>query len=451
MSDPVFIADQWSSKENRDPDPFDDINPPLNHDQALIESSRCYYCYDAPCIEACPTGINIPGFIAKINQRNPMGAADEILSENIMGGTCARACPVEVLCENACVRNAQQHKPVKIGLLQRYATDTLFETGKQPFSRAADSGKCIAIVGAGPAGLSCAHALARFGHKISLFDCHKKAGGLNEYGLAKYKMVNDFAQQELAFILAIGNIELNTETTLGKDILLNDLRRDYDAVFLGIGLAGVNALAIEGEELNGVKNAVDFIAELRQSNNYSRLHPGCNVVVIGGGNTAIDIASQAKRLGAKNVTIVYRRGPEAMSATQHEQQVAKYDDASIKYWAQPRKLIGENGHVCAVEFEYTQLDQNSCLMGTGQTFTIQADTVYKAIGQHFVKCPIEENHKELLQLKDGRIAVNADRQTSLTNVYAGGDCIFANEDLTVQAVQDGKIAALAIHKQLMQG
>lgn len=440
-----------TSSKQQDADPFSDIAPPLNHNQALIESSRCYYCYDAPCMEACPTGINIPGFIAKINQDNPLGAAKEILSDNIMGGTCSRACPVETLCEEACVRTTQQHKPVKIGMLQRYATDTLFEKGEQPFTRAANTGKRIAVVGAGPAGLSCAHGLAQLGHQVFVYDSKPKGGGLNEYGLAAYKMVDDFAQKELAFILSIGNIEFCAERILGTNLSLADLRRDHDAVFLGLGLAGVNALNIEGEEFAGVSSAVDYIAQLRQTDNRESLPVGRDVVVIGGGNTAIDIASQVKRLGAKNVTIVYRRGQQHMGATEHEQHVAKDDDASIKYWAQPRRIIGENNQVQAMEFEYTQLDNNNRLMGTGDTFTIKADTVFKAIGQHFIASPIEDNANDLLELQSGRIAVNADRQTSLPDVFAGGDCIYGGEDLTVQAVQDGKIAAQAIHQQLTKG
>ncbi len=426
---------------------FADVHPPLDRKQALIESSRCYFCYDAPCMQACPTGIDIPGFIRKIATDNVKGAAVTILQENIMGGACARVCPVEILCEAACVRAAPEAKPVRIGALQRYATDWLFDRKIQPFQRAAPSGKRVAVVGAGPAGLACAHRAALLGHAVTVFEAKPKAGGLNEYGIAAYKVPNDFAQAEVDFILSLGGICIEFGKALGRDLNLAALRRDHDAVFLGMGLAGVNALQLEGETMAGVEDAVAYIEQLRQAPDKSTLAIGRRVVVIGGGNTAIDIAVQAKRLGAEDVTIVYRRGAAQMGATGHEQEFAQVNGVRIKHWARPVRLIAHQGRLKEVEFEYTQLDDKGRLMTTGDRFSLLADMLFKAIGQTFVPAPLQQGSAEPLDIRDGRILVNADRQTSLPDVWAGGDCI-PGEDLTVSAVQDGKIAAHAIDRHL---
>jgi dihydropyrimidine dehydrogenase (NAD+) subunit PreT len=426
---------------------FADIHVPLDRKRALIEASRCYFCFDAPCLEACPTGIDIPGFIRKISTDNVKGAAVTILSENIMGGACARVCPVEILCEAACVREAQEEKPVQIGALQRYATDWLFEQKLQPFARAKSTGKRVAVVGAGPAGLSCAHRLSMLGHDVTVYEARPKAGGLNEYGIAAYKVPNDFAQHEVGFILSLGGIKIEHGKTLGRDISLAGLRRDYDAVFLGVGHAGVNALALEGEDMPGVMDAVAYIERLRQTADKGSLEIGRRVVVIGGGNTAIDIAVQAKKLGAEDVTIVYRRGPDNMSATWHEQALAQTNGVGIKHWARPVRLIGHKGQLKEVEFEYTQLDERGRLMTTGDRFTLLADMLFKAIGQNFVPDPLGKDAKQVIELRDGRIQVNAEHQTSLTDVWAAGDCV-PGEDLTVSAVQGGKIAAHSIDRSL---
>jgi glutamate synthase (NADPH/NADH) small chain len=428
---------------------FSDLLPALDRRRAVIEADRCYFCYDAPCVEACPTGIDIPSFIHKISTNNVKGAATDILTANIMGGACARVCPVEELCEDACVRNTQNSQPVKIGRLQRYAVDGLMaRDDKQIFTRKASTGKKVAVVGGGPAGMSCAHRLATLGHDVVVFEAHEKAGGLNEYGIAAYKLPDDFAQKELDYILSIGGIEIRNSQVLGDNIQLEDLRRDYDAVFLAMGLAGVNKLGLEGEDLEGVENAVDYIAQLRQAKDFADLPVGRKIVVIGGGNTAIDIAIQTKRLGAEDVTLVYRRGPDEMSATWHEQELAQENGVLIKHWAQPKRLIGWNGHVRQIEFEYTQLDGNGKLMGTGDTFTLLVDTVYKAIGQYFVPSPLQDGGRDLLTITPkGKIAVNEDCQTSLDNVWAGGDCT-EGQDLTVAAVEDGKRAAIAIDRAL---
>ena len=426
---------------------FGDVEAPLDAKRALIDSSRCLFCHDAPCIEACPTGIDIPGFIRKIGTGNTKGAAVTILSENVFGGACARVCPTEVLCEEACVRNHSEDKPVNIGALQRYATDHLFASGAQPFARAASSGKRVAVVGGGPAGLACAHRLAMLGHAVALFEAKDKLGGLNEYGVAAYKVADDFAQREVDFILSLGGIQAWPGAALGRDIALNQLRKDYDAVFLGLGLAGVNALQAEGEDMAGVEDAVAYIARLRQTRDKATLPVGRKIVVIGGGNTAIDIAVQTKRLGAEDVTIVYRRGAAQMSATMHEQEFAQTNGVKIKHWARPTRVLGEGGRLSAAEFEYTQMEGGK-LVGTGERFTLAADMLFKAIGQTFLPDPLVNGAAQPLELKSGRIAVNEDQQTSLPGVYAGGDCVFGGQDLTVQAVQDGKVAAHAIDRYL---
>ena len=441
MSTPGDIAAGRLSSEEYQRN-FDDVEPPLERQHALVEASRCYFCHDAPCLEACPTGIDIPGFIRKIATDNIKGSAITILEENIMGGACARVCPTEILCEQACVRTAQEGKPVNIGALQRYATDWLFERRIQPFQRMAPSGKRVAVVGGGPAGLACAHRLAMRGHEATVFEARAKGGGLNEYGIAAYKVPHDFAQREVAFILSLGGIDLRCGQALGRDVTLAQLRRDHDAVFLGTGLAGVNALKLEGESLKGVEDAVAYIERLRQAADKSKLPIGRRVVVVGGGNTAIDIAVQAKRVGAEDVTIVYRRGPENMGATQHEQEFAQTNGVKIKHWARPLRLIAEGGVLKAVEFERTGAEAGR--------FTLEADMLFKAIGQVFVAAPYGVDTKELLQLKNGRIAVNGDRRTSLPKVWAGGDCI-EGPDLTVSAVEDGKVAAHAIDRVLKQG
>ncbi len=422
---------------------FGDAHPPLTPAQALVEADRCLFCYDAPCVAACPTGIDIPSFIRKIGTGNLKGSAQDILSANIMGGMCARVCPTEILCEQACVRNTYEDKAVQIGALQRRATDWLFEQDIQLFTRAEPTGKKVAVVGGGPAGLSAAHKLATLGHDVTVYEGRAKLGGLNEYGIAAYKTPFNFAQKEVDYILAVGGITVVTDWKLGRDGSLDDLVKGFDAVFLGLGLAGVNALNAPGEDLPGVENAVDFIARLRQSSDLSQLPIGRRVIVIGGGNTAIDAATQAKRLGAEDVTLVYRRGVETMTATPVEQEWAQINGVKIKHWAKPVKVESADGMVGGVTFEYTTL-QGGAVVGTGETFTLAADQVFKAIGQTYA-----EPEFPGLALEKGRIKVDADRKTSLAKVWAGGDCVAGGQDLTVASVEDGKRAALSIHATLM--
>ena len=423
---------------------FADAHPPMTAVQALLEAERCYYCFDAPCTTACPTGIDIPTFIARIAQGNLRGAARTILEENVLGGMCARVCPTEVLCEQACVRCTQEDKPVEIGALQRHATDAYFaQPGAPLFTRAPASDKRVAVVGAGPAGLACAHRLAMMGHAVTLFDDKPKLGGLNEYGLATYKTVDDFAQKEIRWLLSIGGIEVRPKHSLGRDMHLDALARDFDAVFLGLGLAGVNTLGIAEPASTAARAAVDFIAELRQAPSPAAVPVGRRVVVIGGGMTAVDAAVQSKLLGAEDVTMVYRRGPEAMSASGHEQQWAQTNGVRIKHWGAPQQVLVADGRVRGVRFARTAL-QGERLVDTDERFDIEADMVLTAIGQVFEAQPLGLS----LDLKGGRIATDAEGKSSHPKIWAGGDCRAGGRDLTVEAVQHGKLAAMSIDATL---
>jgi dihydropyrimidine dehydrogenase (NAD+) subunit PreT len=423
---------------------FADVAPPLSRDQALVAANRCYFCYDAPCITACPTGIDIPAFIRKIQTDNLKGAATEILAANPLGGMCARVCPTEILCEGSCVRNAQESQPVQIGALQRHATDWIYENDVALFKRASETGRHIAVVGAGPAGLACAHKLALAGHRVTIYDARGKGGGLNEYGIAAYKTVEQFAQREIDWLLSVGGIDLKCGVALGVDISLAQLREDYDAVFLSMGLAGVNALGVEGDTLEGVHSAVDFIEVLRQTQDLSKLPVGRRVVVIGGGNTAVDVAVQSRKLGAQWVTMVYRRGVDSMSATWAEREFAQKSGVTLIEHARPVRILALDGVVTGVEFEQTVIDEGR-LKGTGDVFTVPTDMVFKAIGQTLVSFG---PGFELLATVGGKIEVDAHGATSLAGVWAGGDCAQTGTDLTVQAVEDGKRAAQSIDRAL---
>ncbi len=422
---------------------FAEAHPLLTRPQALIEAERCYYCFDAPCVAACPTGIDIPSFIQRIAQENLRGAAEAILTANPLGGMCARVCPTEVLCEAACVRQTNEGKPVEIGALQRVATDALMaKPGKPLFTRGQPTGRRVAVVGAGPAGLACAHGLARRGHEVDLFDARPKLGGLNEFGIATYKTVDDFAQREVDWLLSIGGITPHCDQKLGRDVTLDGLLAQYDAVFLGLGLGGVNALGIAEPELPGLRDAVDFIAELRQSEP-ADVVVGRRVVVIGGGMTAVDAAVQSKLLGAEAVTLVYRRGMDGLSASTHEQHWAQTHGVSIRPWARPLAVQAEGGVLTGMHFAVTAM-QGGALTDTGERFTLAADLVLRAIGQSLVAEPIGS----AITLKSGRIATDAEGRTSLARVWAGGDCRAGGRDLTVEAVEHGKRAAASIDHDL---
>lgn len=418
---------------------FKDLHPPLSDHEALVESDRCYFCHDAPCMQACPTSIDIPMFIREIQTGQAKSAAKTIFDQNILGGMCARVCPTETLCEEVCVRQAAEGKPVKIGQLQRYATDKLMAEGVHPYKQGAPTGKRVAVIGAGPAGLACAHRLAIHGHEVTIFEARKKPGGLNEYGIASYKTVDDFAQKEVDFVLAIGGIAVKHGMALGGKLKLEDLKRDFDAVFLGVGLAGVNALGAKHEKAAGVDDAVAFIADLRQVKDLSKLPVGRRVAVIGGGMTAIDVAVQSKLLGAEDVTIFYRRGPKQMKASRYEQELAQTRGVKIKHWVAPKKVIEKKKRAVGLELEYMK-EGNGKLSATGETFKVPADMIFKAIGQGYV-----DVCGGVLALDGGRIKVDGERRTSVAGIWAGGDCAAGGKDLTVAAVDDGRRAAESIN------
>ena len=420
---------------------FDDLHPPLTPHEALVAADRCYFCHDAPCVTACPTDIDIPLFIRQIATGTPEAAARTIFDQNILGGMCARVCPTEDLCEGACVRELAEGKPVEIGRLQRHATDSLMARQGHPFARAAATGKRIAVVGAGPAGLACAHRLAMKGHDVVIHEALGTPGGLNAFGIAAYKATDDFAGREVDWLCQIGGIEIRNGSALGADVTLEELTQDYDAVFLGVGLGGVNALGIAGDDKDGVRDAVGFIADLRQADDLTTLPVGRNVVVIGGGMTAVDAAVQSKLLGALNVTIAYRRGRDAMGASRYEQDLAASHGVQLLFNVQPVAVHG-NGAAVEIELEYTT-DDGTGLRGTGETIRLPADQVFRAIGQTLTTdCG--------LALDGRKIKVDAAGRTSHPKVWAGGDCT-PGDDLTVVAVAEGRDAAENIHKTLTGG
>ena len=424
------------SKEQLDTN-FSDLHPEFDAHEAAVAADRCYFCYDAPCVTACPTSIDIPLFIRQIATDMPLASAKTIFDQNILGGMCARVCPTETLCEEACVREVAEGKPVEIGRLQRYATDVSMRSGQHPYARADITGKKIAIVGAGPAGLAAAHRLAMLGNDVDIFDAGVKPGGLNEFGIAAYKATDNFAQDEIEWLLQIGGIKLHNGKALGKDFTLNDLSKSHDATFIGIGLDSFRNLSLDNENLSNVENAVDFIARLRQSSDFSEVPVGSNVVVIGGGMTAIDAAVQSKLLGAEEVTLVYRGSQTKMPASQYEQEIAKSKGVRIIFNAKPVNIEGS----AAVEnIEFEQAVKGS---SDNKNFVLKTDHVLKAIGQ------LLTDDSQNLEIEGSKIKVNALFETSVNNVWAGGDCVSAGDDLTVTAVAQGRDAAENIHSKLM--
>jgi dihydropyrimidine dehydrogenase (NAD+) subunit PreT len=421
---------------------FADLHVPLEPHEVRVAADRCYFCYDAPCVTACPTDIDIPLFIRQISTDRSEAAAKTILDMNILGGMCARVCPTEVLCEHACVREVSEGKPVEIGRLQRHATDRLMAKNIHPFDRAAATGKKVAVVGAGPAGLSCAHRLALKGIDVTIYDARSKAGGLNEYGIAAYKSTNDFAAKEVAWLLSIGGITIENNKTLGIDMTLDGLSSDFDAVFLSVGLGGVNALSMSSEDDTCMSDAVGFIETLRQTTDLASIPIGRNVVVIGGGMTAVDAAVQSKLLGAEQVTIAYRRGREAMSASRYEQDLAASHGVKLLFNVQPVTLETLEPSAALV-LEYTAT-KDGRLTGTGETMRISADQVFSAIGQTLAT-------DGGLALDGRKISVTGAGRTSRDRVWAGGDCASGGDDLTVTAVAEGRDAAMDIYVTLMGG
>ena len=431
---------------------FSDIHPPFEtKEAALVEANRCLFCYDAPCTKSCPTGIDVPKFIKQITTDNIKGSAHTIFVSNIFGGGCSRVCPVEKLCEGSCVYNLMDEAPIPIAKLQRYATEKAIEEKWKLFDRKPSTGKKVAIVGAGPAGLSCAHVLSREGIDITVFEKESKGGGLMTYGIAAYKVTPQFCSDEVDFIASLGGIEIKYNQELGKDISLQQLQQQYDAVFLGIGVGLANKLNIPGEELEGVEDAIAFIYNLR-SKTYADIAVGDKVAIIGMGMTAIDAATQAKRLGAKEVTMVYRRTEAEKNCTQAELDIAKLDGCQMLWLAAPKEIIGENGKVKALVCDVMKLGApdysgKPAPVPTGETITLEVDMIIKATGQKPYEVLVQQNG--LLHTK-GRIIIHDDGSTNIPGLFAGGDCVNGGKEV-VDAVQAGKDAAQAILKSLALG
>ncbi len=416
---------------------FSDINPGLSPHEAMVEADRCYFCYDAPCVTACPTGIDIPLFIRQISTGTPRAAAKTIFDSNILGGMCARSCPTENLCEGACVREVAESEPVEIGRLQRFATDTLMDENIHPYTRAHETGKIIAVIGSGPAGLACSHRLAMHGHNVEIFEEKSFLGGLNQTGIATYKTVNDFAQQEVEWLLKIGGIKFQLNKTV-KDLEdLHKLTQDYDAVFVGSGLGDVNRLNIGSDKL---QEAVTFIEELRLASDYGNIPIGKNVVVIGGGMTAIDAGVQSKLLGSENVTIAYRRSRSDMGASEHEINLALKNGVKLLTNAVPLGMSGDGTDEKLILGRTEIIDGK--IQQTEDTIELPVDQVFMAIGQKL------EFDPGSLAIDAGKIVVDSHGRTSVPGIWAGGDCTNLGEDLTVTAVAQGRDAAEDIHRHL---
>jgi dihydropyrimidine dehydrogenase (NAD+) subunit PreT len=434
---------------------FSDIHPPFEtKDGAVVEANRCLFCYDAPCMKSCPTSIDVPLFIRQITTDNVKGSAKTIFESNILGAGCSRVCPVEKLCEGACVYNLMGEKPIEIARLQRYSTEKAIDENWQLFERTPsvfsplEKPKRVAIVGAGPAGLSCAHVLARQGVDSVIFEKEKRGGGLMTYGVAGYKVTREFCEDEVNYITSIGGIDIQYEKTLGKNVFLDDLQRDFDAVFLGIGVGLARPLSIEGENLAGVVNALEFIYDIR-TRPLSKIAVGDKVAVIGLGMTAIDAATQAKRLGATEVTIVYRRTEDEKPCTDVEVDIARLDGVNFVFLAAPKEIVGSRGRVKKLICEKMRLGEvdesgRRAPTPTGEMLSLEVDMVIKAAGQ----MPFESLVRDAnLANKYGKIVVNTEGGTNFAGVFAGGDAVNGGREV-VDAVQAGKVGAAGILKYL---
>lgn len=430
---------------------FEEMFGGLTAYSATVEANRCLYCYDAPCIQACPTSINIPSFIKKIASNNMKGSARVIMEANPVGASCARVCPTIELCEGACVLNSEE-KPIQIGHLQRYATDWLRTSNVKLFTPAPANGKKIAIIGSGPAGLSAARELALLGYDVTIYEADEKAGGLNYYGIVSFRLPQDVVEWEVQQVQSLG-VEIKTNTKIGEDVLVDELLATYDRIIVAVGMGKVPMLDIEGEQLEGVYDAIDFVKQSKAE--FTDQVLGKKVVVIGAGNTAIDAATCSIRLGAEQVQIVYRRTSKEMTAYDFEYDFAKQDGVEFRWLSLPKRIIGdENGKVIGMECVKLKLTEIENGKGTlteipSSEFIIETDAVIRAIGQ--------SKHYELIEhlgLANTRGVIDVDHnglKTSNPKIYACGDVIYGNgygEATVVSAAQQGKDSAYAIHDEL---
>jgi glutamate synthase (NADPH/NADH) small chain len=423
-----------------------EIAPAYAAQEAVIEANRCLFCFDAPCIQACPTGIDIPSFIKKIATGNLTGSARTILTANVLGASCARVCPTEVLCEGACVVLDREGEAVHIGRLQRYATDYVYERQIPVLKASAKkSGKRIAIIGGGPAGLGCAAELAQLGHQAVIFEKKPQAGGLNTFGIAYYKMTPRTSLAEVELVKNLG-VEIRCGVEVGKDISIANLEKDFHAIFVGIGLGGGARLNIPGETAPEVREALDFIEELH-SKPLHAVSVGKRVAVIGGGNTAIDAVTQAKRLGAERAMLVYRRSQAEMSAYDFEQELAKKDGAEFILNTSPLEIIADAaGHVSGIRLARTATRNGKLEILAGSEWTEPCEMVIKAIGEQKQVDLLKKLFPNLELDKRGVVVSNPDtKQTNLPKVFVGGDCANGGREV-VNAVAEGKKAARGIHK-----
>ncbi|MSU25581.1 MAG: NAD(P)-dependent oxidoreductase [Opitutus sp.] len=427
-----------------------DLHPPLRPQEALVEANRCLYCFDAPCIMACPTGIDVPAFIKKIASGNPIGAAKTILTANILGASCARVCPTSVLCEGACVLDDRDEQPIQIGRLQRYATDYIEQRGLSVLSAPAKkTGKKVAVIGAGPAGLGCAAELARLGHGVTVFEKQPQAGGLNTYGIAYYKLKPEISLAEVALVQSLG-VKIRCGVEVGRDLAVARLEQEFAAIFVGIGLGDAQRLRIPGEDLPEVRDALAFIEQLR-TEPLDRVPVGRAVAVVGCGNTAIDAATQALRLGADSATIVYRRGEEDMSAYEFEYELAKADGVEFLFHTAPVEVLATDGHVCGLRLSRTVVNAaGKAEQVPNSEFNQAFDLVLMAVGQEKQIALLKQLFPALAL--DARGAIQRDPltgQTTMPHVFTGGDCANGGREV-VNAVGEGKKAAHGLHAFLTQ-
>lgn len=432
---------------------FAEIHPPFTPNAAVTEAHRCLYCYDSPCMKACPTHIDISTFIKKIATGNLKGSARTILESNWVALTCAKACPVDVLCEGACVYNERGERPIQIGRLQRYVMDWYFAAGMpQLFRGAPKNGKSVGIIGAGPSGLACGAELALLGYDVTIYEAKKKPGGLDTWGIAPYKMTQQDSLHEAQLVESLG-VRFKLKTRIGSDVSIADLMRSHDAVFLGTGLPATQHLNIPGEDLPGVTDALSFIERVT-TRQWSAVDVGKRVAVIGAGNTAIDAATEAKRLGAEDVLMIYRRSEREMPAYHFEFELAKKDGIRFYFLTAPKRILGKQ-HVEALECVRMRLGpagpdgrRRPEEIG-GSEFQIPVDMIIKSVGQNN-----DKNFLALipdLKVVNGTVWVNPETmQTSNPQFFAGGDCVSGGQEV-VNAAAEGKKAARGIHRWLTQG